>query len=101
MQVVNHYSLRHYLKKISQLLFLKYYTLRKPYIRQVMEGAWSKYIHPVIFPGEDNGIIYIYQRNIFLLYIMPCKEEIPREEGFLGGIILQKIRLGNLLGEMS
>ena len=32
---------------------------------------------------------------------MPCKEKIPREEGFLGGIILQKMGLGNLLGEVS
>ena len=32
--------------------------------------------------------------------LMPCKK-ISREEGFLGGIILQKMRLGNLLGEVS
>ena len=30
---------------------------------------------------------------------MPCKEKIPREEGFLGGIILKKMGLGNILGK--
>ena len=45
--------------------------------------------------------IYIYRRKIFPLCPTPCKENIPREEGFLGGIILQKMGFGNLLGEVS
>ena len=102
MQVVNHYCLRHYLKKISELLFLKYYTVRKPYISDKLWRELRQYIYnPVIFPGEDDGIAYIYRRKTFLLCPMPCKEKIPREEGFLGGIILQKMGLGNLLGEVS
>ena len=58
------------------------------------------YILPLSSPGKITGL-YIYRRKIFLLCLMPCKEKIPREEGFLGGIILQKMGLGNLLGEVS
>ena len=53
---------------------------------------------PIIFPGEDNGIIYIPTKDISVC-LMPCKEKIPREEGFLGGIILLKMGLGNLWGK--
>ena len=47
--MVNHDCLRHYLKMISELLFLKYHTIRKPYIRQPMERA-----SPVL-QGEDSS----------------------------------------------
>ena len=57
----------------------------------------STYIIPLSSPGKITGL-YIYRRKIFLLCPMPCKEKFPREEGFLGGIILQKMGLGNLLG---
>ena len=68
--------------------------------RSVVERASTDYILPLSSPGKITGL-YIYRRKIFLLCLMPCKEKIPREEGFLGGIILQKMGLGNLLGEVS
>ena len=61
-----------------------------------MERASPVYIIPLSSPG-----LYIYRRKTLLLCPMPCKEKIPREEGFLGGTILQKMGLGNLLGEVS
>ena len=64
------------------------------------ESFDSIYIIPLSSPGTITGL-YIYRRKTFLLCLMPCKEKFPREEGFLGGIILQKMGLGNLFGEMS
>ena len=60
----------------------------------------SIHIIPLSSPGKITGL-YIYRRKTFLLCPMPCKEKIHREEGFLGGTILQKMGLGNLLGEVS
>ena len=85
MQVVKHYCLRHYLKKISELLFLKYYTVRKPYISDKLWRELRQYIYyPVIFPGEDNGIIYIPTKDIsFVSYALQGEDSSGR--GFSWG----------------
>ena len=58
-------GLRHYLKKDFRAPFLKYYTVRKPYISDKLWRELRQYIYnPVIFPGEDNGIIYIQTKDI-------------------------------------
>ena len=100
MQVVNHYyCLRHYLKKDFRAPFSEILYYKKAILFDKLWIELRQYIYtPVIFPGEDNGI-YIYRRKIFLLCLMPCKEKIPREERCLGGIILPKMGLGNLLGK--
>ena len=55
---------------------------------------------PVIFPGEDNGIIYIPTKDISVVsYALQGEDSSGR--GFSWGIILQKMGLGNLLGEVS
>ena len=86
MQVVNHYCLRHYLKKISKLLFLKYYTVRKPYISDKLWRELRQYIYnPVMFPGEDNGIIYIRTKDTFCCVLCLARRRFLGKRVFLGG----------------
>ena len=56
----------------------------------------SIYIIPLSSPGKITGL-YIYRRKIFLWCPMPCKEKIPREEGFLGGIILHDLQYAGII----
>ena len=95
MQVVKHYyCLRHYLKKEFRAPFSEILYYKKAILFDKLWIELRKSIYtPVIFHGKITGL-YIYRRKIFLLCLMPCKEKIPREEGFLGGIILQKMGLG-------
>ena len=59
---------------------------------------WYLY-NPVIFPGEDNGIIYIATKST-LTMLCAMQGKFSREEGFLvGDYNLEKMGLGNLLGK--
>ena len=57
---------------------------------------------PVIVPGDDNRIIYIYRErgetdSTILCY---ARGSFPGKRVFLGGITCSKMRLGDVLGEV-
>ena len=66
MQVVNHYyCLRHYLKKDFRAPFSEILYYKKAILFDKLWIELRQYIYtPVIFPGEDNGIIYIPTKDI-------------------------------------